>query len=242
MTNAEMETKPVAEDYRPELTQLPVLSKTRLWFRGFVRRLCLGVIRLLAVPQVDGLENFPQNGPALIVTNHLGDADMVLAFAFLPERRDVEIIGKIELNNFPIVGTLLNWYGVIWIHRGRPDRQALKCALSALQQDRIVAIAPEGRYSLTHALETGMNGAAYLAYKSGAPLLPVTFVGTENEHVFGDLRKFRRPRLRAIVGPLFYVEPQGDDWRLSIEAGTQKIMQTLADQLPSQYRGVYQKS
>ena len=85
-----------------------------------------------------------------------------------------------------------------------------------------------------------MNGAAYLAYKSGAPILPVTFIGTENENMFGNLKRFRKPQIRAVVGPLFNIAMDKDDWRVTIEAGTKKIMQVLSNQLPSNYQGIYQ--
>jgi 1-acyl-sn-glycerol-3-phosphate acyltransferase len=102
----------------------------------------------------------------------------------------------------------------------------------------LIGLAPEGRESLTGALEEGTGGAAYLALKSGAPVTPVTFTGTENARVYGNLKRLRRTSITMTVGPSFYLDRE-DGWRQAIENGTQRIMQALSSQLPPDYRGVY---
>jgi 1-acyl-sn-glycerol-3-phosphate acyltransferase len=91
---------------------------------------------------------------------------------------------------------------------------------------------------VTGKLEEGTNGAAYLALKSGAPILPATFTGTENRNVYGSLKRLRRAKIRLRVGKPFYLQPS-DDWRQAVAQGTEQIMLTLAEQLPPDYRGVY---
>ncbi len=194
------------------------------------------LVRWLTKAQAHGLENFPAEGPALLVTNHLGDADVLLALAFFP--RFVEPLTKVELYDFPVLGKLMDAYGVIWVHRGQPDRRALRAALSALQEGRLVGLAPEGRQSLTGSLEEGTGGAAYLALKANVPIVPITLVGTEDSNIYSNLRRFRRPHISVTVGPPFRLEPDADR-RQAIERGTQKIMRRLARQLPEAYRGVY---
>ena len=139
-----------------------------------------------------------------------------------------EVLGKIEmLYDFPIVGRLMDWYGVIWLHRGRPDRRALRCALDAFAQGRFLIIAPEGRYSLIKGLEPGGKGAAYLATKADVPVIPIALVGTENDNVYGSLRRFRRPRLSITIGDRLILRADTDD-RLALEEDTRQIMQAIA--------------
>ena len=102
----------------------------------------------------------------------------------------------------------------------------------------MIGIAPEGRESLSGSLEEGTQGAAFLALKSGAPLLPVTFTGSENSRVFPNLRRLRRTEITCTVGRPFFLETGGDS-RADLERGTAQIMETLAAQLPPEYRGVY---
>jgi 1-acyl-sn-glycerol-3-phosphate acyltransferase len=102
----------------------------------------------------------------------------------------------------------------------------------------MIAIAPEGRESLSGALEEGTGGAAYLALKSGAPILPITFTGTENARIYGNLKRLHRSQVTLTVGALFRLD-EYPDRRQAVELGTQKIMRTLAAQLPPEYRGIY---
>jgi 1-acyl-sn-glycerol-3-phosphate acyltransferase len=170
------------------------------------------------------------------VANHLGDADVIVGLAHVPTKFDA--VAKVELYDFPILGFVMDSFGVIWIHRGQPDRQALRCVLDGLAEKRVIFIAPEGRESVTGSLEEGTAGAAYLALKAGVPLVPMTFTGTENSHVFPNLKRLRRTRISLTVGPAFELE-RSPDWRESVRAGTITIMKKLAAQLPPEYRGVY---
>jgi hypothetical protein len=108
-----------------------------------------------------------------------------------------------------------------------------------LTEGRFVSIAPEGRKSLTGALEEGTDGAAYLAIKLDTLLLPVTFTGTENRRIFGNLKHLRRTAVTVTIGEPFRLKTT-EDRRKDIAQGTLTIMHTLAHQLPSEYRGVYQ--
>jgi 1-acyl-sn-glycerol-3-phosphate acyltransferase len=185
---------------------------------------------------VSGLENYPRQGPALIIINHLGDPDAALVLACLPEFP--EVIGKIELHSIFFLRLVMDGLGIIWVHRGQPDRKAIATALEALVQGRRVIIAPDGRESLTGMLEVGTDGVAYLALKAGVPVVPVTVTGTETRRVLGNLKRLRRTTVTLTVGPLFYLQ-QHTDLHEALRQGTRQIMETLALQLPYEYRGVY---
>jgi len=228
--------KPVTEIWRPDLTQLPRLTFVRRLFRLFAR----GFVRLIVLVctrcTIHGMENFPKHGPAIIVINHLGDADAVILAALLPAELDG--FAKVELYNHWLVGPVFRAYGIIWLHRGRADRRAVRAALDGLAEGRMLGIAPEGRYTLTGELEEGTEGAAYLAIKSGAPIVPVALTGTENANVYGHLRRWRRVPMTLSVGKPFVLAQQPDH-REALREGTQQIMESLAALLPDKYRGRY---
>lgn len=228
--------KPVSEVWHPELTRLPRLHWRRRLYRSFWRGLCNLVISLLTKRTVEGLENFPNKGPALVVVNHLGDADAPLLVGSIPASLDA--LGKIELYDFPVLGKLMEWYGVIWLHRGRADRRAIRAALDGFEEGRFIVIAPEGRYSLVGGLEEGQQGAAFLALKADIPVVPVVFIGTENEHVYGHLKRLHRPAVKLKVGKAIRLSHQADRQKMMRE-GTLQIMEALADLLPEAYRGIY---
>lgn len=228
--------KPVTDVWRPELVALPRLTCARRAFRVFLRNLAKLVTFFTMRPIVSGLENFPKRGPALIVINHLGDADVVLVGASIPTT--IDGMGKIELNDDWLVGPIFRAYGIIWVHRGRPDRRALRAALDGLAQGRMIGLAPEGRQSVIGGLEEGNEGAAFLAMKSGAPIVPIAMTGTENENIYGHLKRWKRARVTLTVGKPFLLLEQVDRQAM-LREGTQQIMESLADLLPESYRGNY---
>jgi 1-acyl-sn-glycerol-3-phosphate acyltransferase len=228
--------KPVSAVWQPELTRLPGLTPGRRFVRRLAKFVCRAAVTVCTRATVRGLENYPRRGPALVVINHLGDPDVVLALALLPDFP--ELIGKIELREIGWLRRVTDMLGVIWVHRGQPDRRALSAALDALRQGRRVLIAPEGRESLTGRLEEGEAGAAFLALRSGAPVVPVTLTGSENRRIEDGIQQKRRTPVTLTVGRPFVLSP-GEDRHEALRAGTRLIMETLARQLPAEYRGVY---
>ena len=132
--------KPTSKYSRPDLVSLPALTISRRigrWLlRGLVRLFVWSIIRI----RVEGRENLPRRGPLLIVSNHLGDADVIVGMA--ATNVPFEILGKIELIDHPIAGRFLEAYGTIWVHRGQPDRRAIRAVLSALAEGALCGYCP----------------------------------------------------------------------------------------------------
>ncbi len=76
---------------------------------------------------------------------------------------------------------------------------------------RFMIIAPEGRYTLAGGLEEGGPGAAYLALKAKAPIIPIALTGTENASVYGNLRRLKRAKVTLTVGQPFHIEGAAED-------------------------------
>lgn len=228
--------KPITDVWKPELVALPRLTLARRLFRQLAHFIMRLLIVTLTRPSVTGMENFPKKGPALVVINHLGDADVVLIGAYTPIM--FEGLGKIELLEHWFAGPILRAYGIIWVHRGRPDRKAIRAALDGLAEGRIVGLAPEGRQTVTGGLEEGNEGAAFLALKSGVPIVPMAMTGTENENIYGHLKRFRRARVTLKVGKPFFLREQTER-QVMMREGTRQIMESLAELLPESYRGNY---
>lgn len=184
---------------------------------------------------VRGLENFPKKGPALIVINHLGDADVVLLMSCVPA--SIDGMGKVENDEHWLVGPTFRAYGVIGVHRGKPDRKAIRSALDGLAEGRMIGLAPEGRQSLTGALEAGTEGAAFLAMKSGVPIVPIAMTGTQNDNIY-NRKWWRRARVTVTIGQPFHLKPC-EDRQTMLREGTQQIMEALAMLLPKSYQGNY---
>ena len=230
--------KPVTEWWRPDLVKLAKLTFARRMFRIFARRLTQLVVFVTMNATVKGIENFPKQGPALVVINHLGDADAVLLAASIPVA--IDGMGKIELHDHWLVGPMFRAYGVIYVHRGRPDRKAIRAALDGLAEGRMIALAPEGRQSVEGKLEEGTEGAAFLALKTGALIVPVAMTGTENENIY-NREWWRRARVTLSVGQPFKLK-ENDDRQTMLREGTRQIMRSLASLLPESYVGNYRNN
>lgn len=141
-------------------------------------------LRLLCRPVITGLENLPQDGPVIIASNHLSFLDSVIISAFMPRR--VKFIAKAEYVNSPgIKGKLMReafeFIDIIPVTRGQQSESvaALDPAVEHLKQGNVFGIYPEGTRSRDGYLYRGHSGVAYLAYVTGAPVVPVGLIGTQ---------------------------------------------------------------
>ena len=215
------------------------MPEPRLARRAFryAARLTLRVfLQLTTRLHVDGLHNIPQSNAAIIAFNHLGHLDPLLVCAFAP--RAPEFIALADLLDVPGTSSALRAYGVIPIYRDEYDRQVIRAALDVLNRDGLLALAPEARASPSATLEKGREGAAYLALKSGAPVVPVGITGTQS--IYGAWRKRQRPHIGMMVGAPFHLPAQpGADRREALEAAHAVIMKHIAQLLPVEYHGYW---
>ncbi len=205
-------------------------------------RIVLAIMRfllwLLTDFKAEGIENIPRSGSALLVANHLNTLDGPAVFVILP--RQVTVFAADKHNRpFSFYGWLLrNFANAIWVARGEADRKALRAAFDALTRGEMLAIAPEGTRSKTGALQKGHDGAAYLAARTGAVIVPVVAWGQEK--VWSELAHLRRAHVRVVVGQPFSLPPEAARAHSpELAVYTDQIMHRLAGMLPPSYRGVY---
>ena len=109
-----------------------------------------------------------------------------------------------------------------------------------MEQGGLLIIAPEGTRSKTEMMQEGKMGVAFLAGKSGYPILPVAVTGTEDRGVVDNLKRFRRIKIVVKAGDLFNIEiPKGKGREEAMRAATNEIMCRIGAMLPEKYRGVY---
>lgn len=125
--------------------------------------------------QVIGVENIPKTGPAIICPNHISNLDPPIVGC--ASTRIIHFMAKEELFKIPLFRKLLERLYAFPVNRSGGGRKALKTSLELLKQDKILGIFPEGTRSKTGKLGKGHIGAALLASKVGAPIIPTAIIG-----------------------------------------------------------------
>lgn len=210
------------------------LEPQRRFLRFLIRR--IGAPLLLKIDSVQGLENVPKQGPGIVMINHLAFVDSLFVLHSLP--RNIVPLAKIEVYNYPVIGVFPRLWHVIPVRREEVDRQAIRSALEVLEAGELILLAPEGTRGT--ALQQGKEGVAYLASRSGAPIIPVAMHDTPGFPTPRWNRRWKGPGGKAVFGRPFRYRPEyGHAKREQLRQMTDEAMYVLASMLPENRRGVY---
>ena len=138
-----------------------------------------------------GREHIPQDGPLLLAANHRSFLDPFVLGTML--RRPVYYVAKKELFENRLQAWFLNSLGAFPVDRGASDQEMLTTAKAILERGDAVLIFPEGTRVRPGGLGTPKRGVGRLALESGAPIVPLAVIGTE------DVRRGWRIRPRKIT-------------------------------------------
>jgi len=192
--------------------------------------------------EIRGIERLPRTGPLLLVSNHLGLTDQFAIAARLPHQ--VRILAKAELFEWPIIGWLARRGEVVPIRRGEADREALRTVRDLLDSGAWVLVFPEGTFVDSHepfGMARVKTGAAWLAWHTGATVVPVAITGTEVVWSPGrGWRLWQRPRVSVTFGePYKPVWPEQATQKFAWRTAADEMAERIAALLPEGYRGVY---
>ncbi|MCL5958960.1 MAG: 1-acyl-sn-glycerol-3-phosphate acyltransferase [Chloroflexi bacterium] len=203
----------------------------------FLRSLAVILARFLVRLQVEGGENVPRKGPAILVVNHVDIVDPPILV--ISTRRHIFFMAKEELFRVPVFGGLMRKAGTISVKRKSVDRQALRQALNVLKGGGVLGLFPEGTRNAAATLQRAHTGATMLALRSGVPVLPVALVGTGK--VFEEKGRFlpRRVPVKVVFGPAFHLPQREKEGKEDLTELTDFMMGRLAVLLPPDLRGVY---
>ena len=209
--------------------------ESRRRFLRFLIRV-IGFNLLVRLDRVEGLENVPAHGPAIMMINHIAFVDPIVVLHLLP--CNIVPLAKVEVYNYPLVGVFPRMWGVIPVRREEIDRRAIQGALDVLRAGEIILVAPEATRSPQ--LQQGKEGVAYLASRSGAPIVPVAIEGSEGFPTLPFKKRWRGPGVQVRFGRPFQYLPTEDRHRRDrMRQMTDEAMYILAAMLPESRRGVY---
>ncbi|MEU5810429.1 lysophospholipid acyltransferase family protein [Streptomyces sp. NPDC047718] len=199
------------------------------------------LLRLLFRPRIEGLENVPAEGAAIVAGNHLSFSDHFLMPAIL--KRRITFLAKAEYFTGPgLKGRLTAFFfrsaGQIPVDRSGRDagRAALREGLGVLGRGELLGIYPEGTRSHDGRLYKGKVGVAAMALGAGVPVVPCAMLGTfEIQPPGRRIPKIRRVTIR-FGRPMDFSRYAGlEGERAVLRAVTDEIMYAILDLSGQEY-------
>jgi 1-acyl-sn-glycerol-3-phosphate acyltransferase len=185
-------------------------------------RFCRFVVRTLFIIlyrlEARGISNIPLDGPVILCSNHKSLQDPITLGAWVP--RKVHYMAKAELFRIPLFGPLIKAVGAFPVKRGGVSKEAIRTAISLLEQGHVMGIFPEGTRNETVGM--GKRGAVSMAIRSKALVVPVALVG--------NYRPFSK--MLVVYGAPIDMKPYAEQGTTeSMEAATELIMSRIRKML-----------
>lgn len=223
------------ESVQAYVARQPQLAWRRQALRNFIRGLGFGVLWRM---EITGRENIPDEGPAIIMMNHISMIDPVLVMGAV-QNRFVIPMTKIENVRNPIIRPFVLWWGAYSVNRSEIDRKALVNSIELVKSGQLILIAPEG-HRQKHGLTEAKEGLAYVATKANAMIIPTGISGAQ---VWANkLKHLQRPAISLHFGRPFRFKTGGVARvpREALAAMSHEAMYQLALAIKDPaWRGVY---
>lgn len=172
--------------------------------------------------RVKGRENIPRTGPVLLCSNHMAKRDPVMLG--VAQRRQVFYMAKEELFTNRFIGGLLRKLGAFPVSRGTGGADALANAYRLLDENAMVGVFIEGHRSKDGLLQRPKTGAALLAYRTKAPVVPVCITTGD-----GGLPKMFKRHIISIGKPIpAEILDIKDDSSLQLRRASRTIMKEIS--------------
>jgi 1-acyl-sn-glycerol-3-phosphate acyltransferase len=171
-----------------------------------VRGLVVGICRTYLRLRVIGVENIPKEGPFVFAPTHRSTIDIPVASA--ATRRRMRFMGKDSIWKYKLIGKVMTGLGAFPVTRGTADLEALKRCIAILNSGEPLVMFPEGTRHYGPEVQPLFDGAAYVALKTGVPIIPAAIAGTEDVMRSGS-KAIRFKKCRMIIGQPIAAEVPG---------------------------------
>ena len=196
--------------------------KPSLTYRLVSTLLVFPLFRGLFRGTTQGLDNVPMDGPLVVVSNHGSHLDPPLLGHALG--RPVAFMAKPELFAVPLLGAVIRPCGAYPVRRGASDREAIRTATAKLEEGWATGVFLDGTRQANGRVNNPLPGAALLAARSGAPLLPVAIVNSHRALSSGRLWPRLVPLQLRVGAP---VPPPASRRRPDLDATTALLQERI---------------
>jgi 1-acyl-sn-glycerol-3-phosphate acyltransferase len=175
--------------------------------------------------EVSGKDLVPHDGPVIVAANHFSHLDVPIIGANVD--RYIRFLAVDDLYGISrSFDAVLSFFAAIPLDRNGYPIAAMRTAIEHLISGNVLGLFPEGRRVEAWGVDDPKLGAAWLAWMTGAPLLPVAIHGTQ-ESLAPGIRSFKRTAVRMWIEPPIvwsdygdFEDPLGammDDWYTAVD-------------------------
>jgi 1-acyl-sn-glycerol-3-phosphate acyltransferase len=199
-----------------------------------VRLLVVGICRVLFRETFEGRENVPTDRPFVLAPVHRSFLDFALVAGVT--RRRLRYMGKAELWKYKWGGKFIEALGAFPVHRGSADREALNTSIGVVEAGEPLVLFPEGTRQKGPVIQELFEGAAYVAARTGVPIVPVGIGGSERAMQKG--KKLPRPvKVHVVVGAPIEPPPRSEGGRVS-----RKAVHAMTEQLYAELQRLFDEA
>ena len=188
------------------------------------------IMRLYWRVSYEGVEHVPAEGPFVLAPVHRSFLDFALVTGVT--RRRLCFMAKESIWKYPLFRPFLNALGAFPVRRGGPDREAMRRCMAVIDRGEALVLFPEGTRRSGPAVEDLHEGAAYVASRTGVPIVPVGIGGSERALQKGQ-RLPRPVKVHIVAGPPILPPP--------LPEGTARVSRRAVHQLTEQLRAEVQR-
>jgi 1-acyl-sn-glycerol-3-phosphate acyltransferase len=205
-----------------------------MMFYRFVRLLLVAISRTYWRLTVEGREHIPATEPFVLAPVHRSNVDTVLVSTIT--RRRMRFMGKDTMWKIRFFGMIWDALGAFPVHRGTADREALRRCIEVIEQGEPVVIFPEGTRQSGPEVQPLFEGAAYIANRTGVPIVPVGIGGSAKAMPKGS-KMIYPAKVHIVIGPPLRPEP--------VEAGKRpprRATRELTDKLHTEIQKLFDEA
>jgi 1-acyl-sn-glycerol-3-phosphate acyltransferase len=199
-----------------------------------LRLVVMAIAKLYLRIEIVGTEKLPRNTPFVLAPVHRSNVDFLLVSLVRPGR--MRYMGKASIWKYALPGKFFNMLGAFPVHRGHADRASLRTCMQVIEYGEPLVMFPEGTRQLGPVVHEVFDGTAYVAARTGVPLVPLGIGGSEEAMPKGA--KFLKPhKVALVVGDPIPI-PRGD----GSGRVPRRLVHELSDELHRSVQAVFDES
>lgn len=200
----------------------------------FVRAIFVLLTKTIWRGRIEGADRIPKSGAFVLAPVHRSNVDFALVATLT--RRKMRYMGKHTLWKVAPLGKVITALGAFPVVRGTADRDALKACIEIVRAGSPLVIFPEGTRQSGPEVQQLFEGAAYIATRTGVPIVPVGIGGSEWVMPKGS-KMIRRAPVSLVVGEPIHPDPVPEGGR-----APRRAVHELTEQLAKELQALFDRA